>query len=216
MRTQAPKTKWLIEAETIESLKALYRKLAFTHHPDLGGNTPTMQEINAEYEYRLKLLQSGQNWKRQNTWGSNSNSKKNNNNNNNNNNNSHHSNGNPGGSNPNSNGSDGDQHYGYSSSYQNYTDYDPYRHQQPPPPPPPSTEEPDPKDAREAFEKVTAYASKSNPWFHVVTLENGEVVAYGRTYPHKDFLRDTGFWWDPERRVWHFVRKPFSPFEQSW
>jgi hypothetical protein len=49
-----------VEAKTIEELKALYRKLAFTHHPDLGGNTTTMQEINAEYEYRLKLLQSGQ------------------------------------------------------------------------------------------------------------------------------------------------------------
>lgn len=36
--------------ETLEDLKKLYKKLAFKNHPDCGGSTETMQEINAEYE----------------------------------------------------------------------------------------------------------------------------------------------------------------------
>jgi hypothetical protein len=190
MRTKTPTTNWLIEAKTIEDLKALYRKLAFTHHPDLGGNTTTMQEINAEYEFRLMLLQAGQSWGRQNNWNSNNQKSERNSSNY--------------GQGPNNGYQNSNSYQNYNSSY--YSS----------PPPPPSTEKPDPKEAREAFEKVSDYVSKANPWFHVAVLENDEVVAYGRTFPHKDFLRDTGFWWDPERRVWHFVRKPFSPFEQSW
>lgn len=174
------KTNWLLEAQTVEDLKNLYRKLAFIHHPDLGGNTEIMQEINAEYEYRLKLLEAGQ---------------------------KHHSNNNH----SSSSRSNSNKKETYTGSYQDFNSS----------PPPPSTEKPDPKDAREAFETATAYAAKANPWFHVATLENGEVVAWGRTFPHKDFLRENGFWWDPERRCWHFVRKPFSPFdvgdtEQGW
>ena len=37
------------ECETIDDVKSRYRELAFKHHPDLGGDTATMQEINAEY-----------------------------------------------------------------------------------------------------------------------------------------------------------------------
>jgi curved DNA-binding protein CbpA len=36
--------------ETLEELKAMYRKLAIAHHPDKGGNTDTMKAINAEYD----------------------------------------------------------------------------------------------------------------------------------------------------------------------
>jgi len=36
--------------ETLEELKGLYRKLAQQHHPDRGGDTATMQAINAEYD----------------------------------------------------------------------------------------------------------------------------------------------------------------------
>ena len=36
--------------ETIEELKALYRKLALKHHPDLGGDTETMKTVNSEYD----------------------------------------------------------------------------------------------------------------------------------------------------------------------
>ena len=34
---------------TQEEAKAEYRRLVKTHHPDVGGNTATMQAINAEY-----------------------------------------------------------------------------------------------------------------------------------------------------------------------
>jgi len=36
--------------ETLEELKAMYRKLAMQHHPDRGGDTETMKAVNAEYD----------------------------------------------------------------------------------------------------------------------------------------------------------------------
>jgi hypothetical protein len=33
----------------LDEAKSLYKKLARQHHPDMGGDTATMQEINAEY-----------------------------------------------------------------------------------------------------------------------------------------------------------------------
>jgi len=36
--------------ETLEELKAQYKQLAKKHHPDRGGDTATMQAINAEYD----------------------------------------------------------------------------------------------------------------------------------------------------------------------
>lgn len=38
----------------LQDLKDQYRKLCKIHHPDLGGDTVIMQEINNEYEARLK------------------------------------------------------------------------------------------------------------------------------------------------------------------
>ena len=35
--------------KTLEQLKAAYRRLAKQHHPDHGGSTEAMQEINNEY-----------------------------------------------------------------------------------------------------------------------------------------------------------------------
>ena len=43
--------KWFNECFTIEEVKATYKKLAKQHHPDLGGDTATMQEINKEYAF---------------------------------------------------------------------------------------------------------------------------------------------------------------------
>jgi len=42
--------KWFINITTLDDLRKLYRKLAFEHHPDRGGDLRNMQEINNEYE----------------------------------------------------------------------------------------------------------------------------------------------------------------------
>lgn len=42
--------KWFNNPQTLEELKKQYKKLVFKHHPDKGGKTEDMQEINAEYE----------------------------------------------------------------------------------------------------------------------------------------------------------------------
>jgi DnaJ-class molecular chaperone len=43
--------KWFNECKTIEEVKAEYKKLAKQYHPDLGGDTATMQEINKAYAF---------------------------------------------------------------------------------------------------------------------------------------------------------------------
>jgi curved DNA-binding protein CbpA len=43
--------------KTLEELKKEYRRLAFQHHPDRGGNAEIMKEINAEYEYLFNHIQ---------------------------------------------------------------------------------------------------------------------------------------------------------------
>ena len=42
--------------ETLEGLKAQYRKLAMQHHPDRGGDTETMKTVNAEYDTLFEIL----------------------------------------------------------------------------------------------------------------------------------------------------------------
>lgn len=39
---------------TVEEIKNHYRALCRKHHPDLGGDTATMQEINAQYKAALQ------------------------------------------------------------------------------------------------------------------------------------------------------------------
>ena len=36
--------------ETLSELKAMYRKLAMLHHPDRGGDTEVMKQINNDYD----------------------------------------------------------------------------------------------------------------------------------------------------------------------
>ena len=48
--------KWFNNPETLEDLKKQYKKLAFQNHPDRGGKTSDMQEINAEYEALFSRL----------------------------------------------------------------------------------------------------------------------------------------------------------------
>jgi hypothetical protein len=37
-------------SRTLDEVKREYKRLAMLHHPDRGGNTSTMQEINRQYE----------------------------------------------------------------------------------------------------------------------------------------------------------------------
>ena len=43
-------------------IKNEYRRLAKLHHPDLGGDTATMQEINLQYESALRGIYTGYGW----------------------------------------------------------------------------------------------------------------------------------------------------------
>lgn len=47
---------WFKGLTTPEEIKKHYRKLAFEFHPDKGGDTQTMQEINNAYHEALKML----------------------------------------------------------------------------------------------------------------------------------------------------------------
>jgi hypothetical protein len=48
------KTNFFKDCKTIEEVKILYKQLALKNHPDKGGDTATMQEINAQYKAFIK------------------------------------------------------------------------------------------------------------------------------------------------------------------
>jgi hypothetical protein len=48
------KTHYFSQCRTLEEVKKHYKNLAFMYHPDRGGDTARMQEINAEYAAILK------------------------------------------------------------------------------------------------------------------------------------------------------------------
>ena len=43
---------------TLEELKAMYKRLAMQNHPDRGGSTEAMQEINTEYQQLFDRLKN--------------------------------------------------------------------------------------------------------------------------------------------------------------
>ena len=49
------------ECKTVEEVKAMYKTLAKQYHPDLGGDTATMQAINSEYAYACVKILKGEN-----------------------------------------------------------------------------------------------------------------------------------------------------------
>lgn len=50
------KKDWFPGVKTLDELKAKYRELARKHHPDHGGSTEDMQEINAQYDKLSQVL----------------------------------------------------------------------------------------------------------------------------------------------------------------
>lgn len=53
--------RYFSNCNTLEELKAEYRRLAKIHHPDLGGDTETMKAINNEYEKAFEILKDAHN-----------------------------------------------------------------------------------------------------------------------------------------------------------
>jgi len=51
--------KWLRGITDLNELRMIYRTLALKYHPDKGGDTATMQEINNEYDILSKRLIDG-------------------------------------------------------------------------------------------------------------------------------------------------------------
>ena len=51
--------KYFKECKTIDEVKRVYKKLAKQYHPDLGGDTVTMQAINNEYAFACARLAKG-------------------------------------------------------------------------------------------------------------------------------------------------------------
>lgn len=50
--------KWFKDAENLEQLRKLYKKLVIKHHPDNGGSDAVLAEINAEYDKIFKDLKN--------------------------------------------------------------------------------------------------------------------------------------------------------------
>ncbi|MEG1758367.1 MAG: hypothetical protein RR235_07930 [Oscillospiraceae bacterium] len=54
-------TRFFDSCGTLDALKAAYKAAAMAHHPDLGGDTATMQAINSEYSARFESLKRSRN-----------------------------------------------------------------------------------------------------------------------------------------------------------
>lgn len=53
--------KYFASCHTLDELKAEYRRLARANHPDMGGDTATMQDINNAYEQAFEALKNKHN-----------------------------------------------------------------------------------------------------------------------------------------------------------
>ena len=54
-------TKYFVNCKNLDELKKAYKAAAMKNHPDMGGDTATIQAINAEYEARFEVLKRSQN-----------------------------------------------------------------------------------------------------------------------------------------------------------
>lgn len=57
-QTETKSRTWFAGVVDPEQLKDLYHGLARAYHPDHGGDTATMQEINAQYDQARKRLEA--------------------------------------------------------------------------------------------------------------------------------------------------------------
>ena len=48
-------TTYFINCKNLDELKKAYKAAAMQNHPDKGGDTATMQAINAEYSARFEV-----------------------------------------------------------------------------------------------------------------------------------------------------------------
>lgn len=126
---------------TQEELKSTYRKLCKLYHPDKGGSTAQMQDINNEYERLMKQFISGK----------------------------------------------PDTDYGEGKWYKS-------REQ----------EEEIELKIREAIEKI-AHIDGIN-----IEIIGAWVWVDGETKPHKQTLKDAGYWWMNKKEKWAFKGKPSS------
>lgn len=58
-------TQYFENVKTLDELKKQYRRLAIKYHPDMGGSTEIMQQINAEFDrlfpiYKLRSNDNGE------------------------------------------------------------------------------------------------------------------------------------------------------------
>ena len=54
-------TTYFVNCKNLDELKKAYKAAAMKNHPDKGGDTATMQAINAEYSARFEVLKRSQN-----------------------------------------------------------------------------------------------------------------------------------------------------------
>jgi hypothetical protein len=53
--------KYFNNCQTLDQLKAEYRRLTKIHHPDCGGSDEAMKEVNADYTARFEVLKNQHN-----------------------------------------------------------------------------------------------------------------------------------------------------------
>ena len=54
-------TQYFENVKTLDELKKQYRRLAMKYHPDMGGSTEIMQQINAEHDTLFEMLKKQHN-----------------------------------------------------------------------------------------------------------------------------------------------------------